>query len=80
MRIGDESVFVSGVKLLAFRGPPNVDILACCVGALKTDETLLLVCELAEPTPFKRSPCIDSLSSAGGGAESVMRMLLCDEG
>ena len=73
-------MFVSGVRLLTFRGPLKVDILACCVGALKTEDTLLLVCELAEPTPFKRSPCIDSLSSAGGGAESVMGMLLCDEG
>jgi hypothetical protein len=79
MRLGDESVFVSGVRLLTFRGPLKVDILACCVGALKTEDTLLLVCELAEPTPFKRSPCIDSLSSAAGGGADSADMLLSDE-
>ena len=68
-RLGEESAFVNGVRLLTFREVPDVDIFGGWPGALKTDDTAL-VCELAEPTPFKRSPCKDSLSSAWGADAS----------
>lgn len=75
MRFGDESVFVSGVRVLTFREVPNVDILECAAGALKTEDAVL-ACELAEPTPFRRSPCRDSVSSAWGAAVSVGAILV----
>jgi len=68
-RLGEESAFVNGVRLLTFRDVPDVDIFGCWPGALKTDDTAL-VCELADPTPLRRSPCRDSLSSAWGADAS----------
>ena len=75
MRFGDESVFVNGVRLLTFRELPNADMVDRPAGALKTEDAVL-ACELAEPTPFRRSPCIDSLSSAWGAAVSVVDGML----
>ena len=75
MRFGDESVFVNGVRLLTFRELPKVAMVDWAAGALKTEDTVL-ACELAEPTPFRRSPCRDSLFSAWGAAVSVDGMLL----
>lgn len=39
---GEESIFVSGVKLLELRSPPKVDIADCWAGALNTEETVLV--------------------------------------
>jgi hypothetical protein len=75
MRFGDESVFVNGVRLLTFRELPKADMVDWAAGALKTEDAVL-ACELAEPTPFRRSPCRDSLSSVWGAAVSVDGMLL----
>jgi hypothetical protein len=63
MRIGDESIFVNGVRLLTFREEPKVDMVDWGAGALKTEDAVL-AWELAEPIPLRRSPCRDSLSSA----------------
>ena len=49
MRFGDESVFVSGVRLLTLRELPKVDMLGWgAAGALNTEDTVL-AWELAEP-------------------------------
>jgi hypothetical protein len=73
MRFGEELVVVNGVKLFTFRGTPNVDMLGC--GPLKTD-VFVLECELADPTVFRISPGESSLSSMGGGAGSVILILI----
>lgn len=74
-RLGEESVFVNGVRLLRLREPPNVDAAGCCAGALNIDDTVL-VCELADPTPLRRSPDIDSVSSEGSIGLSVAGVFL----
>lgn len=70
MRFGDESVFVNGVRLLIFRELLKAVMLDWAAEALKTEDAVL-ACELAEPTPFRRSPCRDSLSSARRAVVSV---------
>ena len=71
---GEESMFVKGVRLLTFCAVPELGILDCCAGALKTDDTVL-ECELADPTPFNVSPGNDSLSSARAGGASALQAL-----
>ena len=74
MRKGEDSMFVSGVKLM-LGAPLEVDMLWCCGGALKTDDTVL-VCEEADPTPLRISPGTNSLSSAvEGGIFSALGVL-----
>lgn len=68
-------MFVSGVRLLIFRDPANVDVLDCGADMLKTVDTLL-ACELADPTALSISPCMDSVSSACVAAVSEERILL----
>lgn len=64
-------MFVRGVRLLILLElPPNVVVALFGPAALKTDETVL-ACELADPTPLRRSPCIDSVSSARGARVSA---------
>lgn len=72
-RFGEASVLVSGVWMLRFREPPNMCMLLDgWLLVLKRDEPEL-ECELAEPTPFKMSPCTESLSSVGIGGGSAFR-------
>jgi hypothetical protein len=64
-------VFVRGVRLLMLLElPPNVVVVVFGPAALKTEETVL-ACELADPTPLSKSPCIDSVSSPRGARVSV---------
>jgi hypothetical protein len=60
---GDVSVFVRGVRVLR-AVPSDATCTERVCGPLKTDDAVL-ACELAEPTPLRRSPCIVSFSSPG---------------
>lgn len=65
---GGEPMVVRGVRLL-LEAREEAFIAADELKVVKTDEAVL-AWELAEPTPFKISPCKDSVSSIGGCAAS----------
>ena len=62
IRSGGEDSVVRGVKACAPDKVPGLEPVGGLLAPLKIEETVL-VCELAEPTPFNKSPTADSTSS-----------------